>query len=48
MQGPLWPKPSEQAQRSQQVQWVEFFGWAKLWADEVQIAPRGGDVAMAQ
>ena len=39
---------SEQAQRGQQIQWVELFGRAKLGADEVQIASGGADMAVAQ
>ena len=35
-------------QASEQVQWVNILGWAKLWADQVQVATGGTDVAVAQ
>src|SRR5450756_2331662 len=35
-------------QTSQQVQWVNVFWRTKLWADQVQVAAGGADVAVAQ
>ena len=35
-------------QARQQIQRVEFFGWVKLRTDQVQIAPGGADMAVAQ
>ena len=35
-------------QTRQQIQRVEFFGRVKLRADQVQIAPGGADMAVAQ
>ena len=39
---------SELGQARKQIQGIDILGWTKLWADEVQVARGGADVAVAQ
>ena len=40
--------PSSLRQTGEQIQWIDVFGWVKLGADQVQVAPGGADVTMTE